>query len=98
MEKELTNGRVAEEMTKERKEVRRAPRAANLTGTVTRTKEAMGKKGKGKSETRCGYDCGEQGQIGVNFPCKWTIPVDAEDDQGPSLESELEGEKPGGTR
>ena len=32
------NGRVAEGMTEERTEARRAPRAANPTGTVTRTK------------------------------------------------------------
>ena len=64
------NGRVAEQMTEARKEARRAPRAANLIGTVTRAREALeaeekGKgKGKGKSETRYCFDCGEQGQIG----------------------------------
>ena len=41
VEKELMNGRVAEKMTEARKESRKAPRAANLTGTVTRTKEAL---------------------------------------------------------
>ena len=40
VEKELMNGRVAEEMT-ERKEARRAPRAPDLTGTVRRTEEAQ---------------------------------------------------------
>ena len=40
MEQELTNGRVAGEMTEARKEARRAPSAANLLGTATRTKEA----------------------------------------------------------
>ena len=41
--KELMNGRVAGEMTEPRKEARRAPRAANRIGTVTRTKEAREK-------------------------------------------------------
>ena len=50
--KELMNGRVPEEM-EEGEGVRRAPRAANLTGTVTRTQEALereAKAGTGKSE------------------------------------------------
>ena len=38
VKKELMNGRVAEEMTEAREEARRAPRAPNLIGTVTRTK------------------------------------------------------------
>ena len=38
VEKEL-----AREMTEGRKEVKRAPSAANLTGTVTRTEEALEK-------------------------------------------------------
>ena len=56
VEKELMDGRVAKEMTVERKEARRAPRAANLTGTVTGTNGGAGNedkgKGKGKSEIR----------------------------------------------
>ena len=43
VEKELMNGREAEEVTEERKEVRRAPRAANPIGTVTRTRETREK-------------------------------------------------------
>ena len=38
-------------------------------------------KGKGKSETRCGYDYGEQGHIGVNCPHRWTTNIVEEDDQ-----------------
>ena len=49
VEKELMNGRVAGEMTEPRKEAKRAPRAANLTGTATRTREAMGAKGKARA-------------------------------------------------
>ena len=41
--KELINGRVAGEMTDPRKEAKRAPRAANPIGTVTRTKGAREK-------------------------------------------------------
>ena len=56
-------------MTEARKEARRGPRAASLIGTVTRTKEALETKekvkGKGKSETRYCYDCGEEGH--TNF-------------------------------
>ena len=37
------NGRVAREMTEARKEARRPPRAANLIGTVRRTKGAREK-------------------------------------------------------
>ena len=51
-------------------------------------------KGKGKSETRYGYDCGEQGHIGVNCPHKWTNSIEEEEeDQGSSWESEFEGEE-----
>ena len=50
MEKELINGRVAKEMTEELKEVRKGPRAANLTGTVTRTRESLEAKAKVKQE------------------------------------------------
>ena len=51
-----------------------------------------GSKGKGKSETRYCYDCGEQGHIGVNCPYKWANSIDEEDDQTSSWESEPEGE------
>ena len=37
------NERVAEEMTEETKEAKRAPRAANLTGTVARETKAKAK-------------------------------------------------------
>ena len=33
-------------------------------------------KGKGKSETRYCHDCGEQGHLGVNCPCKWPSSID----------------------
>ena len=49
VEKELMNGRVARETTEVRKEARRAPRAASLVGTVTRTREAMGAKGNARN-------------------------------------------------
>ena len=49
-------------------------------------------KGKAKSETRYCYDCGEQGNIGVNCPYKWANSIDEEDDQTSSWESEPEGE------
>ena len=58
-----------------------APRAANLIGMATRTMEAMGAKGKGRSENRHCSDCGEQGHIGVNCPHKWANSIDEEDDQ-----------------
>ena len=35
------NGRVAKEMTEERKEARKAPRAANLIGSVPKPKDPM---------------------------------------------------------
>ena len=40
---ELMNGRAAREMMEAREVARRAPRAANLIGTVTRTKGAREK-------------------------------------------------------
>ena len=90
--KELMNGRAAREM-EARKEARSAPRAANLIGTVTRTKGAREKgNGKGKSETRYCYDCGEQEHVGVNCSYKWANSMDEEDDQTSSWESEPEGE------
>ena len=49
-------------------------------------------KGKGKSETRYSFDCGEQAHIGVNCPYKWTNSIDEEDDETSSCESEPEGE------
>ena len=48
-------------------------------------------KNKGKSETGYCCDCGEEGHIGVNYPCKWANSIDEEDDQTPSWESEPEG-------
>ena len=87
VEKELMNGRVAEEMTEERKDVRRAPSAAHLIGKVGRTKEALEStarakaKAKGKCENLCCYDCGEQGHVGVNCPYKRTNGIDEEEDQ-----------------
>ena len=93
--KELMNGRAASEMMEARKEAIRAPRSANLIGTVTRTKEAREKgkgKGKGKSEIRRCCHYGEQEDIGVNCPYKCANSVDEEDDQTSSWQSELEGE------
>ena len=57
-EKDLMNGRVVEEQTEERKETIKAPRAANLVGTVTKTKDPTGTtaKGKTKVKTRAGLD------------------------------------------
>ena len=71
-ERDLMSGRVAEEMTEERKEAKRAPRAASLTGTVTRTKEALETMAKVKAgnESQCCHDCGGQRRIGVNCPYK----------------------------
>ena len=52
VEEELMNGRVAGEMTEPRKEAKRAPRAANPIGTVTRTREAREKaRARVKSDT-----------------------------------------------
>ena len=56
VEKELMNGRLAEEMKEERKEARRAPRAANLTGTETGTKEALEKQATAKARARAKPD------------------------------------------
>ena len=50
VEKELMNGRVAKEMAEARKEASKAPRAANLIGTVTRTKEGTGSKEQGQGQ------------------------------------------------
>ena len=47
-------------------------------------------KGKGKSETRYCYDCGEQGHIGLKYPCKLTNRIDEKDDLDSSWESEPE--------
>ena len=52
VEDELLKGRVARKMTKVRKEARRAPRAASLMGTVTRTRGAIGAKGKARALRR----------------------------------------------
>ena len=56
VEKELMNGRVAQEMAEARREARRAPRAANLMGTVTRTKEALEAKEKARARARVKLD------------------------------------------
>ena len=50
VEKELMNGRVPEDVTEARKEARRAPRAANLIGTLTGLKEVKAK-GRVKPDT-----------------------------------------------
>ena len=50
--KELLNGQAAREMMEARKEARRAPRAASLMGTVTRTRKAMGAKGKARARAK----------------------------------------------
>ena len=42
-EKELVHGRVAKETTKERREARKAPMAASVTGTVTKGLETKAK-------------------------------------------------------
>ena len=64
VEKELVHGRTSEEMTEARKEI---TRAANLTRSVTGTKQALETKsegkGTGKSETKYCCDCGEQAHI-----------------------------------
>ena len=52
VEREPMYGRVAGEMTEPRKEARRAPKAASLNGTVTRTREAMEVQGKGRATAR----------------------------------------------
>ena len=52
VEKELMNGRVAGKMTEARKEARRAPRAANLIGMATRTREAMEAKEKARARVK----------------------------------------------
>ena len=52
VEREQMNGRVAQEMTEAKKEAIRAPRAANLIGTVTRTKEALETKAKAKARVK----------------------------------------------
>ena len=51
VEKELINGRVAEEMTEQRKEVRRARKGSKPDWYGDRDKGSTGHKGKGKNET-----------------------------------------------
>ena len=89
--KELMNGRAAKETMDERRKGRKAPRAADLIGTMTKTKDPMKTKAKGKAKVKAS---GEQEHIGVHCPYKWTISIDEEDDQGSTWESELEGRKP----
>ena len=57
-EKELVNGREAGEMMEARKEARKAPRAANLIGRVTKTKGPMGTKAKAKVKARVKHHIG----------------------------------------
>ena len=93
VEEERMDVRVAEEMM----QARRAPRAANLIGTVKRTEEALETEakdkgqGKGKRDTRYCYDYGELGHIGMNCPYKWTNSID--EDEQTSWESELDGQE-----
>ena len=96
---ELRNGRVAEEMTEERMEVRRAPKGSkphwygdkDKGGTRSRGKDKG--KVKGKSETPTVATIVEsKGHMGVNCPFEWTN-MDEEDDHGSSWESEAEGEE-----
>ena len=54
--KELVNGRVANETMKGRKEARKAPKAANLIGTVTMTKFPVETKAKAKVKVRAKLD------------------------------------------
>ena len=89
-------GKGADEWTSGKRDDGGKTRAASLMGTVTRTREAMGAKGKarakvikGNSETRYCYDCGEQGH---KCPYKWANSIDGEYDQTSSWESEPEGE------
>ena len=67
----------------ERREARKAPRAAILIGTVTYTKDPTGNTGKGKGKSATRY-CGEQEHIGVDCPYMWTNIIDEEDDQSSS--------------
>ena len=52
---------------RKKKDVRRAPRAASLTGMVTRTKEALEAKEKARARARAKPDIGAiAGSTGVN--------------------------------
>ena len=87
VQKELMNGRAAGEMTDARKEARSSPRAANLIGTTTRTREAMGAKGKARAKARArvkpdtATTAESRGTSRVNCPYKWANSIDEEDDQ-----------------
>ena len=61
--KELMNGRAAKETMDERRKGRKAPRAADLIGTMTKTKDPMKTKAKGKAKVKAS---GEQEHIGVH--------------------------------
>ena len=50
------SGRVANETMEERREARKAPRAANLIGTVTLSRGSMGTKAKAKMKERAKLD------------------------------------------
>ena len=57
VEKELMNGRVAEEMMEARKEARKAAWAASPTGTGTKTREALGTQGqRPRARARARFD------------------------------------------
>ena len=50
--RQLMSGRVAKEMTEEREEARKAPRAPTLIGTVKKTKGLNGSKGTGEGKSQ----------------------------------------------
>ena len=93
-EKELMNGRVANETMEERWEAGRAPRAANLNwygDKDTGSNESKFKgRGKGKSEN----SILRRSRRARAHQYKWTNIVDEEGDQGSSWVSEPVGEKP----
>ena len=76
----------------------KAPPAANLIGTVTKTKDPMGTKAKAQAKSGAKLDVatleGSKGHIGVKCPYKWSNTIDEEDDQGSSLGSEPEAGEP----
>ena len=79
------SGRVTEEITEERKEVRHVPRATHLIGPVSRTKEAV----ETMAKARVGVDL-DFPTIAESKRISWTNSMDQEDDQGSSWESESE--------
>ena len=87
------SGRVAERDDRGRKGGMKGFEGSNSDWHGDQDKGSNGRKnkGKGESETRYCFDCGEQGHIGVNCPYKWTNSIEEENDRGSSWESELEG-------